>query len=412
MYNSNAVKGTYPTLAELETARKKAKNSSDLTTRFGRDLMFILGKLLKGRAKGIVNTRKTAVTAYDWQLVADTEGLDVSVDEKRLERSIKTLSGKLPDLLFGSFLFRIKREKSVEGSFVNYSLEHIELTDYEKVNENSFYLYDAEGEKTLIDISVNNTEWIYLTDDEADLGGLIDSIAEDVIDLKDLKPKWKRLNNRMQGLIVGTTDSSEIYMAAAKLGLSQDELKKYEADLGNALKGIGTDAAGALQTIKGIDVKLSTLVEAAAAGSYELYKKTLESDIAVAILGQANTTELPNSGGSRAALQVLNLVKQDILFADVSNLTNIVNQFVQLEYLLSYGKPCPYRFEVMLDDLEDTEANARALTYIVTSGLPIQVKKSELYRKIGYSEPEKTDTPDMLFDLSTNSTITQNTPAF
>jgi len=210
----------------------------------------------------------------------------------------------------------------------------------------------------------------------------------------------------MQGIITGTTQSDELFKGAKLLNYDP---KKIQEDLGIALQNIGNDSSNVLQTLSGIEIKLSSLVESSAANSYELYKKTIENDIAIALLGQANTTELPNSGGSYAALKVLNTVTQDLLFADINRITNAVNQFLNIEYKLSFGndKICPYRFEVIIDDFEDYEANARALQYIVSSGIPLKVKTTELYEKIGYTMPNDTDETT---DISTNSVLVSNTP--
>ena len=83
MYISN-YKNRYPTLGELEKARKQAKVSAIIETRSGRELMAGLKKLAKyPRVAGILNRRKVAVTAYKSQLLSDIEK-DVSEHEIRL----------------------------------------------------------------------------------------------------------------------------------------------------------------------------------------------------------------------------------------------------------------------------------------------------------------------------------------
>lgn len=186
------------------------------------------------------------------------------------------------------------------------------------------------------------------------------------------------------------------------------DINKVYSDIETALKRIGLDSENVIQTLSSIDVKLATIVDSATANSYELYKKTIEADIAIALLGQANTTELPTAGGSYAALKVLNSVTQDLLFADINTVTDIVNKFLVAEYSLSFGgKQCPYQFKFIIDDFEDTEANSRTLQYLASSGIPIKLKTSELYEKIGYAVP---DTNDEVIELSANSVLASNNP--
>ncbi len=120
--------------------------------------------------------------------------------------------------------------------------------------------------------------------------------------------------------------------------------------------------------------------------------KNTNDDIQIAILGQANTTQLPKNSGPRAALQVLNSIRQDILFNDINNITELINQFLRTEYYLSTGNDnVPYKFEFDIDDFEDYTENANVITYLGNSGLKIPIKKSELYQKIGYAVPEDKD---------------------
>ncbi len=405
MYISN-YKNRYPTLGELEKARKQAKVSAIIETRSGRELMAGLKKLAKyPRVAGILNRRKVAVTAYKSQLLSDIEK-DVSEHEIRLRPYFEQIMEYHTDCLFGSMLFKKEDGKNRIGSYADIKLKHIELTDYDKIDDNRFFLYNEDGTKTEINANESN-EYIYITDNDIDLGGVMDSIADNIVRLSELMGKWDKLNNRMLGVIMGTTQATELHKAATLLG---NDTQKIQSDLTTTLSNIGkTDADNVLQTLSGIEIKLASLVESSAANSYELYKQTIESDIAIALLGQANTTELPSSGGSYAALKVLNAVTQDLLFADINRITKAVNRFLQIEYKASFGndKICPYRFNLIIDDFEDTEANARALQYIVSSGIPLNLKKTELYEKIGYSMPSK---EDEVIDISANSVLASNTP--
>jgi hypothetical protein len=166
MYITNAIKGRYPTLAELESARKKAKNTTDLLSRFGRDLASCLIKLCKmPRVKGILNRRQVAVTAYKWNFITDTND-DTSEHVIRLSKAVNLILAYHTDLLFGSLLFKVIQGTNKIDNYANITLEHIELTDYEKIDNNTFYLFDENDGKTLVDIR-ETKEYIYLIDFES-----------------------------------------------------------------------------------------------------------------------------------------------------------------------------------------------------------------------------------------------------
>src|SRR5574344_1341824 len=378
MYISKYTKGKFPTQSELKTMRIKSAYTEDLDNRRSRDFFSILKKLTKvARVSGILNTRKTAVTAYNWRLKSDTD-IDVTEHTSRLSKYIDIIIPYHIDLLFGNILFEIEKKETAINDYANLELKHYGVTDYEKIDENNFY-----------------------ADDDLDLGGSIDSIADQIIAMNEIVQKWNKLNNRLHGVIIGNIDADELYRNGAKMGLNAEGFKKVSDDLQLALERVGDDPQNVLKTLTGIDIKLASIVESSTANSYALYKETLENDIQIAILGQANTTQLPKNSGSRAALQVLNSIRQDILFNDINNITELINQFLRTEYYLSTGNDnVPYKFEFDIDDFEDYTENANVITYLANSGLKIPIKKSELYQKIGYAVPEDKDEILMINEMN------------
>ena len=161
------------------------------------------------------------------------------------------------------------------------------------------------------------------------------------------------------------------------------------------MENLGTDnATSAINTLNGIEVKLGTLADTNAAASFDLHKKALESDISIAILGQANTTELPANGGSRAALQVLNLIRQDILFSDIINIQTAIQRLLTIDsYLNKQTMNIDYKFDFIYDDVIDTESNANKFSILAGANMKFPIKKAEFYEQIGNKMPEK-DTPE------------------
>ena len=384
--------GKFPQIGTLNRQRGKANNKY-IDRRFTRDYFALLQKICKvPRVAGILNTRRTAVTAYNWNLITDLPEVDMSDHMARLRKPIEQIIRHHTDRLFGGVLFGLEWNDIAANKYPTPKLKHYELTDFEKIDTATFYTYADDNTKTKHDVENDADTWVYYSDGNNEQGGVIDSIADQIIYLHEIVEKWDSLNNRLQGVIIGEIDGEKLYRSGAQIGMDADGFQKLSDDLQSALENIGSDSVNVLKTLSGIDVKLSSLVEAQTATAYNLYKNALETDIAVAILGQANTTELPANGGSRAALQVLNSIRQDILFNDVNTITEIVNNFLAVDWKKSTNSyDLPYRFEFDIDDFEDYEENAQILNYIASAGLSIPVKKAELYQKIGYKVPAPDD---------------------
>lgn len=85
-----------------------------------------------------------------------------------------------------------------------------------------------------------------------------------------------------------------------------------------AVANIGTDAAAIIPESMMIE-----FTEARQGGSSELYLsfcEYLDAQVSKAVLGQTLTTEMPSAGGSRAAAEVHDAVRRDILAADARRL--------------------------------------------------------------------------------------------
>ncbi|MGC1341085.1 MAG: DUF935 domain-containing protein [Candidatus Binataceae bacterium] len=85
-----------------------------------------------------------------------------------------------------------------------------------------------------------------------------------------------------------------------------------------AVANIGTDAAAIIPESMMIE-----FTEARQGGSSELYRsfcEYLDAQVSKAVLGQTLTTEMSSSGGSRAAAEVHDAVRRDILAADARRL--------------------------------------------------------------------------------------------
>jgi len=92
----------------------------------------------------------------------------------------------------------------------------------------------------------------------------------------------------------------------------------------SAVANIGTDAAAIIP-----DSMLIEFTEARQNGSAELYQRFceyLDAQVSKAVLGQTLTTDIPRGGGSRAAAQVHDAVRRDILGADARRLAETIRR--------------------------------------------------------------------------------------
>lgn len=376
---------------------RKSAYVTDIESKDVRHLQYMLKEISKyPRIRGLIEARKTALTAYDWNIISDN-GTDMYDLEKRLKNYIENILNYSTDILYGSVLFKVERvnEASESGKNATLKITRIPHTEYQPIDENSFYIYDDVeniNNKRIIDITSdeNRNSYIYfINGDAGDIGGVMNANADNIVYLINLMPKWDELNNKLKGIILGVTDGRTLATNAQALSYGAEEVRNLQSNYNNLMKNIGKDGTeNVLLTLEGIDIKLAQLVDASASHSYSLYKQELQSDIAVSLLGQANTTELPSGGGSRAALQILNMIRQDILFADINFMKRVLNRFLEIENFLSTGNSIiDYSFEFVLDDVIDTEANARKFQYLSSIGVPIEISEADFYSQLGIRKP-------------------------
>jgi phage gp29-like protein len=131
------------------------------------------------------------------------------------------------------------------------------------------------------------------------------------------------------------------------------------------------------------------MVEAGASGAYQILMNELNNAIAIAILGQANTSQLPNGGGSRAALQVLNLIRTDILYYDMLRTKDLVNELIEKDFKINNNSSysAPYEFEWIYDDKSDIDTYSNVFEVLGRLGVPVD--KNEFYNKLALTIPSE-----------------------
>ena len=142
----------------------------------------------------------------------------------------------------------------------------------------------------------------------------------------------------------------------------------------SAVANIGTDAAAIIP-----DSMLIEFTEARQTGSAELYERFceyLDRQVSKAVLGQTLTTDLPRGAGSRAAAQVHDEVRRDILAADARRLgETLTRDLIRPVVDLNAGPQRRYpRLELVLPSDQDDQAFANIVAELADRGVRIAQK--------------------------------------
>jgi phage gp29-like protein len=152
-----------------------------------------------------------------------------------------------------------------------------------------------------------------------------------------------------------------------------------------AVSKIGTDAAAIMPESMVIE-----FTEAHQNGSAELYQnfcEYLDAQVSKAVLGQTLTTEMPASGGSRAAAEVHEGVRRDILNADARRLAaTLARDLVRPIVELNMGPQARYpKIELGLPDDSDVKVFAEIVAMLADRGL--RVGQKTILDKLGIAQP-------------------------
>jgi phage gp29-like protein len=157
-----------------------------------------------------------------------------------------------------------------------------------------------------------------------------------------------------------------------KYGAGATEADKHA--LLSAVANIGTDAAAIVP-----DSMLIEFVQARQTGTSELYERFceyLDRQVSKAVLGQTLTTEVPRNAGSRAAAQVHDSVRRDILAADARRLgETLTRDLVKPLVDLNSGPQTRYpRLDLLLPNDQNDREFADIIAEMADRGLRIGQK--------------------------------------
>ncbi len=131
--------------------------------------------------------------------------------------------------------------------------------------------------------------------------------------------------------------------------------------------------------------------EARQTGSVELYQsfcQYLDAQVSKAVLGQTLTTEIPQGAGSRAAAEVHDTVRRDILSADARRLAATINRdLIKPIVDLNLGPRRNYpRLALGMADDADSNDFVDMVTKLADHGMRIGQKT--VLDKLGIAQPE------------------------
>jgi len=378
----------YPTLAEsVELVRRF--NIQDDKGRDVRGLKSVLLRMatISPRLSGHILTRNTALYGFEWDIIpgSPAEKIQVEKVKARLDDIIdQFLSSHAQTALFDSMAVDLKFERNdIYDALVPKITKWYEPYELDILSDGSLAKVDDKNLKTPF---VDNGSVFWDNLKPAERGGALRSIIFHEVLRNETMVDWSNLNKRMKGIVLGIIDPELLKRGATAIGMSNEQVAKQIEGLDLALKNAGEN--NYLKTLNAIDVKLASIVEGSAGASYSDFKKTLDADISISILGQANTTELPQNGGSRAAVQILNLIRTDILYADMIACSRRMKKLLLMDYRMNVNPNAtsvPWKFKFLDNETVDFEANARI--YETMSRIGVPVSKEEFYHKTGTHPP-------------------------
>lgn len=340
-----------------------------------RPLNYVLTRLssISPRLAGLILTRKTALTSFDYTIDSHP-----SIDYVKFRFHMNNVIADILASVINSQLFGI--------SALCISWDLIDNLFWPRVQSiyKPFQLeYDVNGNKYLLNSFPDNSfsrtplypneNLLVITPDGFNQcpGGILRGILLYEYLRDRTLQEWHESNRRIKGLIQAKTPP---------------ELTQQTAE---ALNSILTSHYAV--TPANVEFLLKDLVSGTAIESFPKLLNELKNEVAIAILGQANIVELPPSGGSRAALQILNLIRNDILFADMQLAQNTINNQLLLHfYRLNFdtnASYCPFNFNFLFDEIANLDTNIKALTFAKDINLPLS--QDDIYHKLALQKPTK-----------------------
>lgn len=369
-----------PSSQEFIAATLKA--DADLENRDTKPLMAYCKRLsvVDSRVRSHIRIRKVGVSAFTWAITATDKKNQVLADKAKDScRHIinKILKYHTDTPIYGASVIQIKWDLDASGAYTPIFKKRYDPVEiiWDKDAEN--LLLEPKGDRSAqfnIPQYPDKTRYDYLIDtDEGDEpGGALRAIVPHAILKYDNLREWGNYNSLLKGLITAAIDDST----------DADTVK----DATSILASLATKRTGVVS--KDIDINFKDLTASAGFQSFQEIIANSNAEFAVAILGEANTTELPSNGGSRAALEVLKSIGSDIIFDDLTRISQLINdQLLSFYWALNKGAIVPpFEFKFNENDDYSLDERVNAVEVLKRSGIPLN--SDEVYKMTGFTKPE------------------------
>ncbi|HVZ41370.1 MAG TPA: DUF935 family protein [Candidatus Kapabacteria bacterium] len=374
-------------LGDARRAVQKADRPGDL--RDTRELMAILERISQAspRIVGDLATRRAALAGFGWHIAArDPRDTDRATQaEARLSRLIQWIRRwwwSVP--WYGAGCVEIEWRPLASGAGLQpVVVKSYRPTEIERNGPDPQAINLLADTPLLVRLPITakvENSMLAACDGFHQAGGLGRTLLWHDLLRNDALQEQVAFLRMVKGLAVGQYEE-----------WSSDEAKKA---LEEALANLTKHQYAKLP--KDISFQYQQMVNSMGATSFREFIDSVEEACSIVILGQANTTKLPNNGGSRAAVQVSNLIRTDILFYDISGCDQLINEQILLFDARMNISPAldesPFVFSTAIEEDEDPEVNMRVIADALAAGLPVIA--NDAYRQIGLTRPD--GVPDII----------------
>jgi Protein of unknown function (DUF935) len=257
-------------------------------------------------------------------------------------------------------------------------------TEIEVVDSMHINILDGEASevKRIYEFALNELpdDFICDTDNSYARGGLLRKLLARGVMSEDMILEWANFNRMLKGLIHGIL----------KRNASAEDRRAAEQQLLEIVQNNFTVSGDS------VEFKFQSVTDPKGSQSLEGLIKRFDSDKSICLLGQANTSELPQGSGSRAALQIQKMITADIIYSMIIAREKLCNRLLLLDYRQNVEKPAtaaPWKFKINLPEEIDLESRASVLSQVKDLGMPVKTK--EAYNFLNLEQPD--DLPDTLF---------------
>ena len=330
------------------------------------------------RLSGHWGTRQTALTSFDWSITAYSESdRERAIEAKgRCKKLIEQLLTFHTDTVaHGVSALELDWQTGTEHGTAPRLMRRYFPVELEKWDHDPMNIRILSSDPKPIRKQIGSpspANWIADVDTRYQRGGLLRPLARSQVLQADNMLEWSNFNRKLKGLIQAIYNDVD------------------DAEKDTAVQAVRTFLDNNFATTSdGIDIKFHSMTDGKGNGSFKALIDDLKSDDAIAILGQANTSQLPSGGGSRAALQILNLIRADIYYSDMTRMERIINLLLTYDFQFNGGDPlaesAPWYFGFTIEEEQDPESRARIIVDYVNAGIP--VVEEDAYLKPGLTVP-------------------------